>query len=91
MATLADKIKAGAKIVDVRSPEEFGEEAYPNAVNIPVDEMASRMSEFGDKNGSLIVYCASGARSAYAARMLKNAGYMDVVNAGGLYDMPEMG
>ncbi|NUN71245.1 MAG: rhodanese-like domain-containing protein [Bacteroidetes bacterium] len=91
MASLADKIKAGAKIVDVRTPEEFNEEAYPNAVNIPVDEMASRISEFGDKNAPLIVYCASGARSAYAARMLKNAGYVDVVNAGGLYDMPEVG
>jgi phage shock protein E len=88
MATIADKIKAGAKIFDVRTPEEFSEEAYPNAVNIPVDEMAGRMSEFGDMNSPIIVYCASGARSAYAARMLKNAGYMDVVNAGGLYDMP---
>lgn len=88
MATIAEKIKTGAKIFDVRTPEEFNEEAYPNAVNIPVDEMAGRMSEFGDKNSSIIVYCASGARSAYAARMLKNAGYMDVVNAGGLYDMP---
>ncbi len=88
MATIADKIKAGAKIFDVRTAEEFSEEAYPNAVNIPVDEMAGRMSEFGDMNSPIIVYCASGARSAYAARMLKNAGYMDVVNAGGLYDMP---
>lgn len=90
MATLTDMIKAGAKIVDVRTPEEFNEEAYPNAVNIPVDEMHARLSEFGDKNAPLIVYCASGARSAYAARLLKNAGYADVVNAGGLYDMPEM-
>ncbi len=90
MATLTDMIKAGAKIVDVRTPEEFNEEAYPNAVNIPVDEMQARLSEFGDKNAPLIVYCASGARSAYAARLLKNAGYADVVNAGGLYDMPEM-
>lgn len=88
MATIADKIKAGAKIFDVRTPGEFSEEAYPNAVNIPVDEMAGRMSEFGDKNSPIIVYCASGARSAYAARLLKNAGYTDVVNAGGLYDMP---
>ena len=39
-------------------------------------------------NTPVIVYCASGARSAYAARILKNAGYKDVVNAGGLYDMP---
>ncbi len=88
MATIADKINAGAKIFDVRTPEEFNEEAYPNAVNIPVDSMMARIDEFGDKNAPIILYCASGARSAYAARLLKNAGYADVVNAGGLYDMP---
>ncbi len=90
MATIADKIKAGAKIFDVRTPEEFSEEAYPNAVNIPVDSMMARIDEFGDKNSPVVLYCASGARSAYGARLLKNAGYMDVVNAGGLYDMPKL-
>jgi phage shock protein E len=88
MADLEQMIQAGAKIIDVRSPEEFSEEAYPNAVNIPVDEMMGRMSEFGEKDKPLVLYCASGARSAYAARILKNAGYTNVVNAGGLYDMP---
>jgi phage shock protein E len=90
MADIQQMIDAGAKIVDVRTPEEFNEEAFPNAVNIPVDEMAGRLNEFGEKDKPLIVYCASGARSAYAARVLKNAGYTNVVNAGGLYDMPGM-
>ncbi|MFA6469698.1 MAG: rhodanese-like domain-containing protein [Bacteroidota bacterium] len=88
MSGLEEKIKAGALIVDVRTPEEFEEEAYPNAVNIPVDEVQRRLKEFGDLQSTVIVYCASGARSAYAARILKNAGYKDVVNAGGLFDMP---
>jgi phage shock protein E len=35
-----------------------------------------------------VLYCASGARSAQAARMLKQAGFTEVVNAGGLDDMP---
>jgi phage shock protein E len=90
MAGIVEKIKAGALIVDVRTLEEFSEEAYPNAINIPVDQMQTRLEEFGDKSKSVIVYCASGARSAYAARILKAAGYMDVVNAGGLYDMPAL-
>ena len=88
MSGLMDKIQSGAKIVDVRTPEEFNEEAYPNAINIPVDEVQSRLNEFGEKTKPILVYCASGARSAYAARLLKNAGYTDVINAGGLYDMP---
>ncbi len=88
MAGLADKIKAGALIVDVRTPEEFTDEAYPNAINIPVEEVQMRLKEFGDMEKPVIVYCASGARSAYAARVLKMSGYKDVTNAGGLYDMP---
>ena len=43
MSDLEEKIKSGAIIVDVRTPEEFEEEAYPNAVNIPVDEVQRRL------------------------------------------------
>jgi len=35
-----------------------------------------------------VLYCASGARSGLAARQLKHAGFGDVLNAGGLSDMP---
>ena len=81
-------IKGGALVIDVRSMEEFEEEHYPNAICIPVNEILSRLSEVGPKDRQIVLYCASGARSALAARMLKSAGYSKVVNAGGLYDMP---
>lgn len=90
MSVLLSKIKSGAKIIDVRSTEEFGEEHYPNAINIPVDQLQPRINEIGDKNAPVILYCASGARSAFAVRVLKGSGFTDVVNAGGLYDMPEL-
>ncbi len=88
MFDLETKVKSGAKIIDVRTTEEFKEEHYPNALNIPVDQIRQRLTEFGEKNTPIVVYCASGARSAFAARMLKSAGYTDVINAGGLDDMP---
>ena len=88
MASLLEHIKAGAKVVDVRTPEEFEEEHYPDALNVSVEEVQARVAEFGDKNAPVIVYCATGARSAYAARILKGVGYKEVINAGGLYDMP---
>lgn len=88
MSVLLQKIRSGARVFDVRTPEEFDEEHYPDAINISVEEVQDRLGEFGDKNQPVIVYCATGARSAYAARILKMAGYTDVVNAGGLYDMP---
>jgi phage shock protein E len=88
MPGLENKIEAGALVVDVRTPEEFAEEHFRNALNIPVDQLQQRITEFGEKNKPLVLYCASGARSAYATKMLRSAGYTDVTNAGGLSDMP---
>jgi phage shock protein E len=80
-------IKGGAQVVDVRSPEEFRDGYYPGAINIPVNALQARMTEL-KKDKAVVLYCASGARSGMAARMLKSAGYAQVVNAGGLGDMP---
>jgi phage shock protein E len=81
------KIEAGATIIDVRTAEEFRDGAYPRAVNIPVGSLGARLREI-PKEKPVVLYCASGARSASAARIMKQAGYADVTNAGGLGDMP---
>jgi len=75
-------------VVDVRSGEEFRSGAYPNAINIPLDEIMGRYEELGN-NGAreITVYCASGARSAYAQRTLMQIGYENVKNGGGLATM----
>ena len=88
MPSVQELIENGAKIFDVRSPEEFAGGAYPNAVNIPVDQVESRISEFGDKSDTIVVYCRSGNRSGMAENILRQAGYTDVTNGGGLGDMP---
>ncbi len=85
---ILDMINGGAKILDVRSPEEYEDGNFPNSINIPVNELQSRLGELGDHSTPLVLYCASGSRSAYAARVLQMAGFKKVVNAGGLYDMP---
>jgi phage shock protein E len=81
------KLQSGATIVDVRTPDEFRDGAYPGATNIPLSDLARRMGEI-PKDKPVVLYCASGARSASAARAMKQAGYADVINAGGLSDMP---
>ncbi len=86
---IQSKIAAGARIIDVRTPEEFEEEHFPNAINIPVGELQGRLSEVGEPSTPVVLYCLSGSRSAYAARLLKSAGFTDVLNAGGIADMPE--
>ncbi len=87
MTTIEERIAGGAKVIDVRTPEEFADGAYPGAVNIPVSSLGARLGEV-PRDRPVVLYCASGARSGAAARFLKSAGYVDVVNAGGLADMP---
>jgi phage shock protein E len=83
-------IKGGALIVDVRTGDEFASGHYAKAKNIPVDQVESRLKEFGSKEGKIIVYCRSGGRSSKAKSILEANGFTNVVNGGGLTDMPEV-
>lgn len=87
---VADKIKAGALVVDVRTPAEFAQGHFKGALNIPLDAVQARMNEFGDKSRPIVVYCRSGNRSGRAEQILRAAGYVDITNGGGLTDMPQM-
>jgi NADPH-dependent 2,4-dienoyl-CoA reductase/sulfur reductase-like enzyme/rhodanese-related sulfurtransferase len=74
-------------VVDVRTAEEFHAGAYPDAINIPLDELLIRVTELGSKSREITLYCASGARSAYAQRELIQIGYTNVKNGGGIATM----
>lgn len=84
------KIDEGNKplIVDVRTPTEFKSGAVEGAINIPLDELQRRYKELGDNlSREITVYCASGARSAYAQNLLEQLGYTRVSNGGGISAM----
>jgi phage shock protein E len=87
--SIKEKIAAGAKIVDVRTPAEFKDGAYPGAINIPLALLPLKMKELEPRSTPIVLYCASGARSGQGMRLLKQNGFTDVINAGGLEDMPE--
>ena len=70
----------GARVVDVRTPEEYAAGHLPGAENIPLDALAGAKFSAGE---TLFVYCHSGARSARAASFLKSKGY-NAVNMGGI-------
>ena len=74
-------------VVDVRTPEEFYGGAFPGAINIPLDELHMRIDELGHKSREITLYCASGARSAYAQRGLMQMGFTNVKNGGGIMQM----
>ncbi len=71
-------------ILDVRTAGEYRGGHIPGSINIPVDEISSVSGKYADKSTPLYIYCLSGARSAGAARMLKNMGYEKVVDMGGI-------
>jgi rhodanese-related sulfurtransferase len=89
MSTVKEKIANGARIIDVRTPVEFRDGSYPGAINIPLAFLPARMRELEPKSAPIVLFCASGSRSAQGARLLKQAGFADVINAGGLDDMPQ--
>ncbi|MEO8701466.1 MAG: rhodanese-like domain-containing protein [Kofleriaceae bacterium] len=88
-AAARELVAAGATVIDVRSAEEFSEAHLPNAVNVPVQDLPTRLSEVatlvgGDKTRPIVVYCAAGGRAAKAKTQLDAAGYSRVINGGGL-------
>jgi NADPH-dependent 2,4-dienoyl-CoA reductase/sulfur reductase-like enzyme/rhodanese-related sulfurtransferase len=70
-------------VVDVRTPQEFGGGHLPEAVNIPVDELRSRLGEL-PHDQEIAVYCQVGQRGYLATRILRQAGF-DAANVGGGY------
>ncbi len=74
------RVAEGALLLDVRTAEEFASDHVPGAKNIPVQELAARAGELREAR-RVVVYCRSGARSATAARILREQG-QDVLDVG---------
>ncbi len=73
-----------AAIVDVRDAAEFATGHLPNAKNIPLADLDSRIGELDKlKSKSVVLVCQSGARASAAAGKLAKAGFTDVVNLDG--------
>lgn len=83
-ALARELLSKGALLVDVRSPSEFSSGHIEGARNIPVNALAGRSGELGGKDRPVILYCASGTRSAMAKRALRSAGFSSVYNLGAM-------
>ncbi|MGH9187403.1 MAG: rhodanese-like domain-containing protein, partial [Acidimicrobiales bacterium] len=78
------RCRPGAVVLDVREPDEYQQGAIPGAVHIARGTLESSIeSRITDKSVPVIVHCASGVRSAFAARTLQDLGYTDVVSVVG--------
>jgi molybdopterin/thiamine biosynthesis adenylyltransferase/rhodanese-related sulfurtransferase len=71
-------------LVDVREQDEWSEGHIPGAVHVPRGFLESRIEAAApDRAAPVIVYCAGGARSAFAAKSLEELGYENVVSLAG--------
>ncbi len=85
-SSAADRIQQGWAVLDVREPDEFQEGALAGAVHIPRGHLEAQIeNRLIDKDQPVVVYCAGGVRSAFAARTLQELGYREVVSMEGGY------
>lgn len=83
-AAASARIDAGALVLDVREPDEFEQGALAGAVHIPRGHLEAQIeSRLPDKDAEVVVYCAGGVRSAFAARTLGELGYGNVASMDG--------
>ena len=71
----------GAVVLDVREPDEYEQGALPGALHIPRGTLETSVEgRIPDKSSHVVVYCAGGTRSAFAAQTMQQLGYTDVAS-----------
>ncbi|HOJ85107.1 MAG TPA: rhodanese-like domain-containing protein [Thermoclostridium sp.] len=76
-------------LLDVRTPEEYRERRIPGSILLPNYEVRDGAADvIPDKDAKIVVYCRSGRRSAEAANILKELGYKNVYDLGGINSWP---
>lgn len=74
-----------ARLIDVRTEEEYKESHLDNAINISIDDIEDIKNVSSIESDSpIIVYCASGNRSARAVKELTNLGYTNIYDLGSI-------
>ncbi|MGB1385689.1 MAG: molybdopterin-synthase adenylyltransferase MoeB [Ilumatobacteraceae bacterium] len=80
----AERIAAGHLILDVREPDEYEEGALEGVIHIPRGHLEAQIeNRIVDKSLPVVVYCAGGVRSAFAAKTMQELGYEQVASMDG--------
>jgi len=80
----AEQLRGSATFLDVREADEHEQGTIPGSVFIPRGNLETQVEgKLSAKDAQLVVYCAGGARSAFAAKTLAELGYSDVVSMSG--------
>ena len=80
-AQVEEALQNGAKIIDVRTPQEFQMGHVKGSDNIPLQNINGHIDKLRKLNKPVVLCCASGARSGQATSILKQHG-IDAHNGG---------
>ena len=90
-AVIQSKINNGSQLLDVRTAEEFDSGHFAGAINLDVEDIIAGKLPDATNDTQLYVYCRSGNRSAQAVSLLKQAGFTNITDLGGLADVESIG
>jgi len=76
------KESKGQRMIDVREVHEFKQGHIPGAINIPLSQLRTRLSEI-PKDRPVYLYCRSGMRSRQAGKILSRHGYRNMAHLNG--------
>jgi rhodanese-related sulfurtransferase len=83
-------LEQGAVLLDVREADEWQAGHAPEAVHVPLGELASQVSRI-DRSQQIVIICRSGRRSDHATAALRNAGYDAYNFSGGMHAWQQAG
>ena len=75
-----------AVLIDVRDEDEFAAGHIPGAICIPLERIEETADRLPERDAPLLLYCRSGRRSGLAEQALRERGYTNAVNIGGIID-----
>ncbi len=76
-------LQQGAKVIDVRTEQEYRDKHIPDAINLPLDSITETIAQHvPDKEKPVLLHCAGGVRSGMARTKLRKLGYTKAYNLG---------
>ncbi len=90
-ASITADVKNGAKLIDVRTPEEYTAGHFTNAINFDSTKVEAGQYPSVVKDAKVYLYCRSGHRAGIVLADMKKAGFTNVTSLGGLTDVQALG
>lgn len=90
-ADIQADLASGALLYDVRTPAEYQAGHFENAINFPLGDMQYGSLPQFDKDKKIYVHCQSGNRSGQATLILRQNGFTNIEDLGGLMDVEGIG